>query len=134
MWRLCGAGLACYDVCVKLLMQNLPSALEQHREPLQKCLEAFARARNIRAIYLFGSHARGDARPDSDVDLCIVADGAEKQLETAADFRRQISGIYPRPSLTLIPIAPMRLAEKRAKGDFFFDTVLEEGILLATEN
>lgn len=119
---------------MKLLMDNLPAPLQSQREPLRKCLEAFARARNIRAVYLFGSYARGDAQPDSDVDLCIVADGAEKQLETAADFRKQIWGIYPRPSLTLIPISPARLEEKKTCGDFFFGTVLEEGILLATEN
>ena len=31
----------------------------------------------LKAVYLFGSHARGEARPDSDVDLCLVAEGAE---------------------------------------------------------
>lgn len=32
-------------------------------------MEADLRARGIEALYLFGSVARGDARPDSDVDL-----------------------------------------------------------------
>lgn len=32
-------------------------------------MEAELRARGIEALYLFGSVARGDARPDSDVDL-----------------------------------------------------------------
>ena len=44
--------------------------------------------RRVRTVYLFGSHARGEARPDSDVDLCIVADGAEEQFQTATEFRR----------------------------------------------
>jgi predicted nucleotidyltransferase len=115
-------------------MDNLPPALQSHREPLAKCIEAFGRARNIRAVYLFGSHARGDARPDSDVDLCIVADGAEEQLKAATDFHREIWGIYPRPALTVIPIAPARLEEKKMCGDFFYGTILNEGVLLATEN
>jgi predicted nucleotidyltransferase len=119
---------------VKLLMENLPPALEPQRESLEKCFHAFDRARHIRAIYLFGSHARREARPDSDVDLCIVADGAEKQFEAAADFRRQIWSVWPCPALTLIPIAPCRLEEKKKSGDHFFQTVLKEGILLATEN
>jgi predicted nucleotidyltransferase len=115
-------------------MENLPAALQPQREILARCLEAFNRARHVRAIYLFGSHARGEAGPDSDVDLCIVADGAERQFDAARDFRRQIWGIWPRPSLTLIPISPARLGEKEACGDHFFQTVLSEGVLLATEN
>jgi predicted nucleotidyltransferase len=115
-------------------MDNLPRALRPQGEILAKCLEAFNRARTVRAVYLFGSHARGEARADSDVDLCIVADGAERQFEAARDFRRQIWGLWPRPSLTLLPISPSRLAEKKACGDHFFQTVLKEGVLLATEN
>jgi predicted nucleotidyltransferase len=121
-------------VDVKLLMENLPLALQSQREPLARCLEAFARARHVRAVYLFGSHARGQAGPDSDVDLCIVADNAEKQFETARDFRRELWGIWPRPPFTLLPLAPLRLQEKKDRGDDFFQTVLNEGILIATEN
>ncbi len=119
---------------VKLVLENLPPALQSQRETLAKCLEAFNRAHPVRAVYLFGSYARGEARPDSDVDLCIVADGAESQRLAARDFRRQIWDIWPRPALTLIPITPERLDEKRACGDHFFQTVLQEGVLLATEN
>src|SRR5438874_3464561 len=117
----CPLALGRDNVCaVKLLMDNLPQALHPHREALTKCLEGFVKARNIRAVYLFGSHARGDARQDSDVDLCIVAEGAEKQLETARAFRREIGNVYPRPALTLVPIAPARLEEIKACGDVFF--------------
>lgn len=30
----------------------------------------------LRLLYVFGSRARGDARPDSDLDLAVLADGA----------------------------------------------------------
>ena len=92
------------------------------------------RALPLCAVYLFGSHARGDARPDSDVDLCLVAEGAERQLQAAQRFRRAIWGIRGKPSLTLMPIAPKRLEEKKAICDHFFRTVLTEGVLIATEN
>jgi chlorite dismutase len=119
---------------VKLLLDNLPPGLRSQRESLAKCLEAMDRVAKVRAVYLFGSHARGEARSDSDVDLCIVADGAERQLEAAARFRGAIWDVWPRPSLTLVPITPQRLAEKRACRDHFFATVSKEGVLLATEN
>lgn len=116
------------------MLDNLPPGLRSQREPLAKCLEAMGRVARLRAVYLFGSYARGDARPDSDVDLCIVADGADRQLEAARRFREAIWDVWPRPSLTLVPITPGRLAEKRAVNDHFFATVLQEGLLLAAEN
>ena len=72
--------------------------------------------------------------PDSDVDLCIVADGAIEQLKAARAFRRAMRPIRPKPAFTLVPIAARRLEEKRSSGDFFFATVLREGVLLAAEN
>ncbi|MCW5554274.1 MAG: nucleotidyltransferase domain-containing protein [Verrucomicrobiae bacterium] len=119
---------------MKLLFENLPHSLAPQRETLARCLEAMNRVMPLRAVYLFGSHARGDARPDSDVDLCIVADGAGKQLETAQRFRREMRPIRPKPSFTLVPITPERLAEQRSIQDFFFETVLREGVRLAEEN
>ena len=42
--------------------------------------------------------------------------------------------IRPKPAFTLVSIAPQRLEEKKAVRDHFFQTVLTEGVLLATEN
>lgn len=119
---------------VKLLLENLPPSLANERETLARCLEAMNRVMPPPVVYLFGSHARGEARPDSDVDLCIVAEGAERQLETAQRFRREMRPISAKPSFTLLPISPSRLGEKRISGDPFYRTVLREGVLLAAEN
>lgn len=119
---------------MKLLLENLPPSLAPQRETLALCLEAMNRVMPLRAVYLFGSHARGDARPNSDVDLCLVAEGAARQLEAAQTFRRAIRSIRPKPAFTLVPITPERLEEKRNIQDYFFETVLNEGVRLATEN
>jgi predicted nucleotidyltransferase len=117
-----------------LLIENLPSSLQSQRDTLVRCLEAMNAALPLQAVYLFGSHARGDARPDSDVDLCLVAEGAAAQLEAARLCRRAMRPIRPKPAFTLVPISPGRLEEKKAVRDHFFATVLREGVLLATEN
>ena len=119
---------------VKLLLENLPPSLAPQRETLARCLEAMNRAMPLRQVILFGSHARGEAQPDSDVDLCLVADGAERQLQAAQQFRRAMRPLTGKPSFTLVPIAPTRLAEKKTIGDYFFGTVLREGVLLAAED
>jgi predicted nucleotidyltransferase len=119
---------------MKLLLDRLPEGLRGQRQTLADCLEAMDRVMPLRAVYLFGSHARGEAKAESDVDLCIVAEGAERQLEAARKFREAIWDVWPRPALTLVPITPQRLAEKKARNDHFFATVLQEGLLLASEN
>lgn len=119
---------------MKLLLDNLPASLSAKREVLTRCLEAFNAVTPVHAVYLFGSHARGDARPDSDVDLCIVAEGAERQLDTARRYRQALWKVRPHLAFTLVPIAPGRLEEKKADGDYFFATVLKEGRLLAAQN
>jgi predicted nucleotidyltransferase len=119
---------------MKLVLDNLPASLQPRRETLARCLEAIGRVRRVRAVYLFGSHARGEARPDSDVDLCIVADGSEQQTATATEFRRALWPLRPGLSFTLIPITPRRLEEKKTVGDHFFQTVLKEGVELVAED
>ena len=119
---------------MKLLSHNLPPALRRPETGLLECLQAFWRARPVDRVVLFGSFARGEQRADSDVDLCIVAEGAENQLAAARDFRRAIRDVRPKPALTLIPITPARFEEKTASGDFFFKTIAEEGICVAEKD
>ena len=117
-----------------MLLENLPPSLVSQRETLARCLEAMIRALPLQAVYLFGSHARGEARADSDVDLCLVAEGAERQLAASTKFSHAIWDVFPRPAFTLIPIAPARLAEKRAGNDTFYMTILREGVQLAAQD
>ena len=44
-------------------------------ELLKEMTELIVREVNPRKIVLFGSHARGTARPDSDLDFLVVEDG-----------------------------------------------------------
>jgi len=116
------------------MLENLPQSLRDQADTLRRCLEAFDRVMPLQEVYLFGSHARGEAGPDSDVDLCLVSKAAEQQFSAAARFRHAMWEIWPRPPFTLLPIAPKRLNEKKSRGDHFFHTILKEGIKLASKN
>jgi predicted nucleotidyltransferase len=61
---------------------------------LQPLLDKAQRDKDILAVMLFGSHARGQARPDSDVDICLLLmpqavgkkHAFDKRLEYMSDF------------------------------------------------
>lgn len=119
---------------MKLLLENLPPSLTNQRASLAKCLEAMDSVPPIEVVYLFGSHARGKAGPDSDLDLSLVAERAAEQLKAAQRFRAAIWDIQPKPAFTLMPISPQRLEEKKAIDDYFYRRILTEGVPLAAED
>lgn len=119
---------------MKLLIENIPEPLRRPEVGLTDCLKACGRVYPVEQVVLFGSYARGEQKPDSDVDLCVVAEGAEHQLETARTLRRAIRDVRPKPAFTLIPITPARLREKEVEGDYFFETIMKEGVCVATKD
>ncbi|HMP73995.1 MAG TPA: nucleotidyltransferase domain-containing protein [Kiritimatiellia bacterium] len=119
---------------MRVLIENIPEELRAPEVGLTSCLEAFGVALPVQQVLLFGSYARGAQLPGSDVDLCLVTEGAENQVEAAHRFRRSIRDIRPKPPMTLIPITPERLREKTSDGDFFFKTIIDEGICVAAKD
>ena len=55
-------------------------------EELCQIVGAIAAEYGILKVYLFGSRARGDNRPDSDYDFCIVAPKGMNRPDSDYDF------------------------------------------------
>ena len=58
------------------IMQDL---IKQYVEEVKKIYGS-----HVRQIILYGSYARGDFRPDSDVDIMILADMSDLELKAYA--------------------------------------------------
>jgi uncharacterized protein len=65
--------------------QQVISSLRAHAAELHRC--------GVHHLYLFGSVAREEARPDSDVDLFFDTDNPRFSLIELADVRQRIGAI-----------------------------------------
>ena len=63
------------------------------KELLEQLRRSIVEAVNPRCIVVFGSRARGDARPGSDVDLLVVVEGEGEVDEVRVAVRRAIRHI-----------------------------------------
>ena len=78
-------------------------------------------------IILFGSYARGNPRPESDVDLLIVMDTPLKERQQSLQICRSLGVLF---GLDLIVRTPKRLEQRLKMGDSFLQDVLKEGKVL----
>ncbi len=60
---------------------------------LSEAVERIARQFEPLRIILFGSWARGDARPDSDLDLLVVLPHVENKRRSAVEILRALNGL-----------------------------------------
>lgn len=78
-------------------------------------------------IILFGSRARGDARPDSDIDLLVVLDDDVPLEKLGGKALHAARGGY-RKSLDIIPYRASVLAKRARAIGSFAHVVLRDGI------
>lgn len=57
---------------------------------LNRIVESVLAATPVERILLFGSYARGDQTPESDIDLYVITDGRERPLATGGRIRRNL--------------------------------------------
>lgn len=104
--------------------------------PIQEALVAYAamlRRRfgpRLRLVRLFGSWSRGQARPDSDVDVAVVVDGLNRD-----EWRQAVSDTCDVEDATGVVLSPLvlsaeRFAELTARERRIARDIIREGIAL----
>lgn len=61
-------------------------------EEIKSKITPFAKANNLKSVYVFGSYARGEANEDSDIDI-LVYDNESRGLFSIADLMCQLENI-----------------------------------------
>jgi uncharacterized protein len=71
----------------------MPQIPIQILESIQKYKEKIASDLVLKKMFLFGSYAKGHYKPDSDIDLCINADGIDNNYLAMSDALNRVLGI-----------------------------------------
>lgn len=105
-------------------MVRLPPPLDQIRPRLERAFGS-----RLRDILLYGSRARGDNRPDSDVDVMVVLEGP---FRLHVDLDRTVDALYPLQLETdlLIHAMPVPAADFDAQEFAIYRDVHREGMRL----
>lgn len=82
-------------------------------------------AGNPISIVLFGSHARGEAKPHSDLDILIIEESDIPRYRRSGKYRRALTGVYP--SKDIVVWTPDEVEQWRHVPSAFITTALSEG-------
>lgn len=100
------------------------SQAEINQEIRRRIVERFHPQR----IVLFGSRARGDARPDSDYDVLIIAPSDQEMSERAIPVYLALKGM--RIAKDILWFTPGEVAEWQNVKSHLISRALREGIVL----
>jgi len=80
------------------------------------------------AIFVFGSRARADARPDSDLDLLIIEDSDLPRYERSPRYYHALAGVFP--AKDIVVYTPDEVKEWSDVPNAFVTAALREGRVL----
>lgn len=112
-----------------------PTGFPPVSKTLPKAIKRIVSELNPEKIILFGSYARGNPTPDSDVDLLVVikTDGKHKEI-----YRAVSRLLYPREFPVDIIVKTPKEVEEALKGGvdnaFFIREIVKKGKVLYDRN
>lgn len=61
--------------------------------PLERAIEIMVKVAYPDKVILFGSRARGDAKQDSDYDICVIKSGISQRRKLTQQIYRSLFGV-----------------------------------------
>ena len=113
-----------------MVVINVPTIDQRKRIPqeaIDEVVRQIVEKFKPQKIILFGSYARGNPRPESDVDLLIVLDTLLKETKQSLEIRRYLGVMF---GLDLVVYTPQHLKDRVEMGDWFLRDILKEGKVL----
>jgi uncharacterized protein len=115
---------------LKMVVINVPTIDKRKRIPqkaVNQVVEQIVENFKPQKIILFGSYARGNPHPESDLDLLVIIDTPLKEGKLSLEIRRNLGVMF---GLDLIVYKPQHLKDRVEMGDWFLRDILKEGKVL----
>lgn len=100
------------------------------QERLKKISERLKKEYHAEQVILFGSYARGEETPDSDLDLLVIAPSRERLFERMATVLETVHDLYDKLPLSPIVLQRDEIETRLKTGDQFVREMVERGIEL----
>lgn len=111
-------------------MSRTESIVGQHQidiGAINHHVEAIAKKFQPEKIMLFGSYASGSHAPHSDVDLLVIMDTEQSTWDLAVEISLEVKHSFP---MDIVVRTPKEIARRLRLGDFFIQSVMENGKVL----
>ena len=101
---------------------------EQVQGELNTIVKTIAATGMVSKIILFGSFARGEETPDSDIDLCVLTPVKDRRpLDISIELRQKLWGVKKMP-LDLLTYNQERFDYQAARPRSFENLINTEGV------
>ena len=98
-------------------------------EPLlQEITDRIVKAFDPEKVILFGSHADGTSRTDSDVDLLVIMEVEGSPIQRAVTVKRACRPRFV--AMDMLVKTPEEIATQLQQGNFFLHQILTKGRVL----
>ena len=103
---------------------------EKVKEELNRFVSILSGTGIVSRIFLFGSYARGEENPDSDIDLCVLTPMADKRpIDVAIELRMKLCDVQTIP-LDLLAYNEDDFYFHAKRPTSFHHEIAENGVLL----
>ena len=97
-------------------------------QTLQEIIKRVLAVGGPQKVILFGSRARGEAKPGSDYDLLVIEPSDLPRYRRAAKYRKALTGVCV--AKDIVVWTPEEIAEWQNVPNAFITTALNEGVVL----
>ena len=118
--------MSSYNIVISTDEKDKPVINLKANTELQKITRQFIERYQPHKLFLFGSHAKNSARRDSDIDLCVIVEAADKRM-LLTDMYLNIESDVP---FDLLLYSPEEWEQCVSDHTSFAYRINKEGILL----